>query len=327
MVDRLSFSVPTGHLVALLGPSGCGKTTALRMIAGLTSPDAGDVRFDGRSVLDLPAQERGAVMVFQDPMLFPHLSVAQNVGFGLRMRRVAKGEIQKRVAQILQLVQLPGLEERAVHALSGGQQQRVALARALVVNPQLLLLDEPLANLDANLRVEMRQLIRQVQQTLQITAIFVTHDQEEAVMMADEVALMLGGRLLQMGPARELFEQPCSATVAEFFRNTNFLPGERQGSQIITALGAIELPDGLAMADGPAFLTVRPEQVRISRQPGLNCVTGRLLTAIYMGVYSQLTVNVDGRTWRVHTDQPGVPEMGGVIYLYLPPESIWLLPR
>ncbi|MCA9784892.1 MAG: ABC transporter ATP-binding protein, partial [Candidatus Cloacimonetes bacterium] len=178
---------------ALLGPSGCGKTTTMRMLAGLLQPSSGDIRFEGKSVMAVPPERRGAVMVFQKHLLFPHMSVAENIGFGLKMRGMGKAEIARRVGAMLALVQLPGYEKRRPHQLSGGQQQRVALARALVIEPTVLLLDEPLANLDANLRLEMRKLIRNLQQELNITTFFVTHDQEEAVMLADRVALMVDG--------------------------------------------------------------------------------------------------------------------------------------
>ena len=196
-VNKMNLEVQSGELVAFLGPSGCGKTTTLRMITGLLVPTEGDIRFDGKSVLTVPTEKRGAVMVFQKHLLFPTMNVGQNVGFGLRMRGVPKAEREARVREMLALVKLPGFEKRQAHELSGGQQQRVALARGLIIEPNVLLLDEPLANLDANLRLEMRELIRSIQQKLKITTIFVTHDQEEAVMLADRIALMFDGVLQQ----------------------------------------------------------------------------------------------------------------------------------
>ena len=222
-VRDLSLDIESGELVAFLGPSGCGKTTTLRMITGLLRPTSGDVQFDGESVVEIPTERRGAVMVFQKHLLFPTMDVAQNVGFGLKMAGVDKSEISSRVSEMLRLVELPGLEERKAHELSGGQQQRVALARALVVRPKVLLLDEPLANLDANLLITMRQLIRSIQSELGITAIFVTHDQEEAVMLADRVALMLDGVLQQVGSPDVFYRSPRTTEVARFFRNGNFL--------------------------------------------------------------------------------------------------------
>ncbi|MCZ7545363.1 MAG: ABC transporter ATP-binding protein [Anaerolineae bacterium] len=210
-VDNLNLEIDSGELVAFLGPSGCGKTTTLRMIAGLLEPTSGDVKFDGASILDTPVEKRGAVMVFQQHLLFANMNVEKNVGFGLRMRGVDRAAIRKRVAEMLDLVRLSGFEDRRPEELSGGQQQRVALARALVVEPRVLLLDEPLANLDANLRLEMRDLIRNIQRRMQITTIFVTHDQEEAVMLADRVALMFDGVIQQYTPPRAFYERPANA--------------------------------------------------------------------------------------------------------------------
>ena len=189
-LDNLSLEIATGELTALLGPSGCGKTTTMKMIAGLLEPTSGDVRFNDRSILREKPENRGVVMVFQNYLLFPYMSVADNVGFGLKMRKTDPAEIKRRVGEMLDLVKLPDLGDRKPSALSGGQQQRIALARALIVQPEVLLLDEPLSNLDAHLRFEMRDLIRSLQQEMGITTIFVTHDQEEAVVLADRVALM-----------------------------------------------------------------------------------------------------------------------------------------
>ena len=228
-VNRLNLAIESGEMVAFLGPSGCGKTTTLRMITGLLLPSEGDVRFNGKSMLTVPTEKRGAVMVFQKHLLFPTMNVAQNVGFGLRMQGVKQSEIDARVSEMLGLVRLPGFEKRSAHELSGGQQQRIALARALIVQPNVLLLDEPLANLDANLRLEMRELIRTVQRDLRITTIFVTHDQEEAVMLADRVALMFDGVLQQYDTPQAFYDRPRTVAIARFFRNDNFLPGTKQG--------------------------------------------------------------------------------------------------
>ena len=223
-VNNLNLEVESGELVAFLGPSGCGKTTTLRMITGLLLPTSGDVLFDGKSVLTIPTERRGAVMVFQKHLLFPTMNVGQNVGFGLRMQKVDSKEIDRRVSEMLELVHLPGFEKRRPHELSGGQQQRIALARALIVRPNVLLLDEPLANLDANLRLEMRELIRNIQREIGITSVFVTHDQEEAVMLADRIALMFEGVLQQYDAPQAFYERPSSAQVAHFFRMTIFCP-------------------------------------------------------------------------------------------------------
>lgn len=333
-VDDLTLTVNSGELVALLGPSGCGKTTTMRMLAGLLAPSTGDIHFDGRSVLRIPPERRGAVMVFQKHLLFPHMNVADNVGFGLKMRGVAKAEIERRVREMLALVQLPGFEGRRAHALSGGQQQRVALARALVIEPTVLLLDEPLANLDANLRLEMRKLIREIQQTLKITTIFVTHDQEEAVMLADRVALMIEGRLQQYAEPRTFYEQPASAQVAHFFRNDNFLPGKKQGNIVKTAVGPLAIHHDTAVPDGAVLLTLRPEQIRLASATGVddseqslhsikNRVAATVLTIVYMGTYLQLTVALGGQSWRVHFPAGSTVAVGEELMLYLPPEQLW----
>ncbi len=207
-VDHLNLAIEAGSLFALLGPSGCGKTTTLKMIAGLLEPTHGEIAFDGRPVARIRPEQRNTAMVFQKPLLFPHMTIGQNVAFGLRMRHVAPATIRERVAQMLDLVRLPNVADRRPGELSGGQEQRISLARALVTNPAVLLLDEPLSQLDANLRLEMRDLIRQIQRELGVTTIFVTHDQEEAVMLADRIALMLGGQLLQVGKPSDFYERP-----------------------------------------------------------------------------------------------------------------------
>lgn len=325
-VKQLDLDIASGELVALLGPSGCGKTTTMRMIAGLLPPTSGDICFGGRSVLTIPPERRGAVMVFQKHLLFPHMNVAENVGFGLKMRGVAKAVIAQRVSAMLDLVQLSGFEERRAHALSGGQQQRVALARALIIEPQVLLLDEPLANLDANLRVEMRRLIRSLQQRLGITMIFVTHDQEEAVMLADRVALLVDGVLQQYDEPRAFYERPRSTLVARFFRNENFLAGVKQGQQVQTAVGLLETQGSHAMADGAVYLTIRPEHVQLNATPTTNTVPAQIVTVTYMGGYLQLQLQVGKRSWTVHAPAHTNAHPGQQVILYLPPAHLWLLP-
>lgn len=217
VLREISLAIDPGELVALLGPSGCGKSTLLRVVAGLHAPGAGRILFNGREVNGLPAERRRAAMVFQRPLLFPHLTVAGNVAFGLKMRRMASGEIRQRVAQALHLVQLEGYGDRRPGELSGGQEQRVALARALVIEPDLLLLDEPFSALDPGLRAEMQRLVGDLQRRLGITTIFVTHDQEEAVLLADRIAVLLDGRLAQFDHPRGFYTAPATPEVARFF--------------------------------------------------------------------------------------------------------------
>jgi ABC-type Fe3+/spermidine/putrescine transport system ATPase subunit len=326
-VENLNLEIASGELVAFLGPSGCGKTTTLRMITGLLLPSDGDVLFDGKSVLTIPTERRGAVMVFQKHLLFPTMNVAQNVGFGLRMQKVSRSEIDRRVSEMLELVKLPGYEKRRAHELSGGQQQRVALARALIVRPNVLLLDEPLANLDANLRLEMRELIRSIQRELGITTVFVTHDQEEAVMLADRIALMFEGVLQQYDVPQAFYERPMSAEAAHFFRNDNFLPGVRRGDVVETALGALEIDPGkVALPDGDVILTVRPEDVMLLANSRNNLIPAKVLARVYMGTYSQVQLEVCGQMWLAHGPADFHAHEGDAITVQLPRSRIWLLP-
>ena len=217
-VDRFSLDIPHGELVAFLGPSGCGKTTTLKMIAGLIRPTSGGILFDSENVLPIPAEKRGAVMVFQNYLLFPYMSIGDNVGFGLKMRGVDKKTMRQKVQEMLELVKLPDISNRRPNQLSGGQQQRVALARALITEPRVLLLDEPLSNLDAHLRDEMRELILTIQKELNVTTIFVTHDQEEAVLLADQIALIFEGVLQQYASPGEFYQRPISEEAGAILR-------------------------------------------------------------------------------------------------------------
>ncbi len=234
----ISLAIEPGELVSLLGPSGCGKSTLLRVVAGLHAPTQGEIRFNDRVVMGLPAERRGAAMVFQKPLLFPYLTVGGNVAFGLKMRGMGRAEIRERVASALRLVQLEGYENRHPGEISGGQEQRVALARALVTEPQLLLLDEPFSALDLNLRSEMQRLVREIQQQLRMTTIFVTHDQTEAARLADRVALLLDGELVQFDRPRQFYTAPASPAVARFF-----------GWQLLTLEATL--------------VAIRPEQIRL----------------------------------------------------------------
>ncbi len=325
-VSDLTLTIESGELVGLLGPSGSGKSTALKMIAGLLEPDQGDILFEGVSVLTTPAERRSAVLMFQNHLLFPHLSVGENVGFGLKMRGVKASVIRTRVAELLELVQLAGMEERRSRQLSGGQQQRVALARALILEPRVLLLDEPLSGLDAHLRNELRLLLRRLQRQLAVTTVFVTHDQQEAVMLADRVALLFAGRLQQFAPPHELFAQPASATIANFFGNPNLIPGRRHGALVETGCGALRVQ--APSPDGPVTLTIRPERVQIAAHPANNTLCGHVTDCVYTGTHLRLTVQVSADLdLEVLTEATRALEPGSPVYLGLPPEALWPVPN
>lgn len=274
-VDQLDMNVEEGHLVSLLGPSGCGKTTTLRMVAGLMDPTAGQILVDGTDITDTPVHRRGMGMVFQSYALFPHMNVHENVAFGLQMRKKGKKEQDALVTQALEMVQLGHLAKRPVKALSGGQQQRIALARALVVEPTLLLLDEPLSNLDAKLREETRAQIRQIQQRAGTTSVYVTHDQSEAMAMSDRIAVMSDGILHQVGAPREIYRRPATSFVARFIGRSNVLPGtveEADASRLTVRLDGGEVlfapivADTLSAQVSPSdriALSLRPETMRI----------------------------------------------------------------
>jgi ABC-type Fe3+/spermidine/putrescine transport system ATPase subunit len=319
-----TLAIDDGELVALLGPSGCGKTTALKVVAGLLTPASGDVRFDGVSVLPIPAERRRATLVFQKPLLFPHLTVAENVGFGLKMRRLKKDEITARVEQALQLVRLEGYERRKPHELSGGQEQRVTLARALVTEPRVLLLDEPFSALDENLRGEMRLLVRELQQRLRITTVFVTHDQREAMAVADRIALLLDGRIEQSGEPRDLLLNPRSARAARFF-GWKLLEGDRNGQTVSTAAGDLKLPH--TGESGRCYVAFRPENVRLCacKEHGGSLI-GRLESLIDYGARWQWRVRLPGGEI-MEADQerlPGEchPRVGDEIKMVLPENAI-----
>lgn len=325
-LERLSLEIPTGELTALLGPSGCGKTTTMKMIAGLLAPTSGDVTFDGRSVLKDKPEHRGVVMVFQNYLLFPYMSVADNIGFGLKMRKVDKAEIATRLARMLELVKLPDLGHRRPSELSGGQQQRVALARALIVQPNVLLLDEPLSNLDAHLRLEMRDLIRSLQQEMGITTIFVTHDQEEAVVLADRVALILDGRMKQYDEPAAFYRRPADEAVARFFGGQNFIPGTAVDGVFEGSIGRLVLPEGAR--GGPGKLTFRPENVRLGATPdGRNLLTARVVDRIFLGTQTRLKLAVGEARMDIVANPAEVEAItpGQEIDITLPPETLWML--
>ena len=296
VVRDVSFTVATGQILTLLGPSGCGKTTTLRLIAGFEKADAGWIEIAGRTVVDerthLPPEKRRVGMVFQDYAIFPHLTVAENIAFGLA-RRADRGQ---RVEAMLDLVGLVGSGEKMPHELSGGQQQRVALARALAHEPAVLLLDEPFSNLDAALRLQVRAEVRELLKRSQATAIFVTHDQEEALFIGDSVAVMNAGRIEQLGTPETVFQRPATRFVAEFMGHSDFLPGRITANGVETALG--RLPQQLALGDGTHVeVLVRPDDVSLA-PPGADGApaNGRILTRQFVGIANLYHLVLDDGT-------------------------------
>ncbi len=331
-VDTVDLDLRPGTMTALLGPSGCGKSTTLAIIAGLQAPDTGDVHIDGAAMTAVPAERRPVGLVFQKPLLFPHLDVAGNVGFGLRMRRLPRREIRARVVAVLDQVQLSGLGGRRVGELSGGQEQRVALARALVLRPRVLLLDEPFSQLDAGLRAEMRGLVRQVQARTGITTLFVTHDQGEAVDVADDIVLMLDGRIAGQGPPPLFFRDPPSLPAARFFGVTNELRGRVDQGAWCSPDGALRVPCNLA--DGPAILAVRPESLRIvesgpgrTAEPAPGTAVGTVLSARFAGTHLTVQVQLsDGPTVAVHTPVGTPVPVGAEVRLHVPSADCTVFP-
>ena len=277
-VAGVSLTVESGELFTLLGPSGCGKTTLLRVLAGFYQQDEGNVRFGDQLVNDVPAHKRNTGMVFQNYAVFPHMTVFENVAYGLKARKVGGQELQRRVTEALEMVKMANLRDRMPAQLSGGQQQRVALARALVIQPQLLLMDEPLSNLDAKLRIEMRTEIRRLQRQYGITTIYVTHDQEEALSISDRIAVMNNGRVEQVGSPRDVYFNPQTLFVASFIGTTNLLPGRVQGGQVRVLDQAVR---EVAAPDGDCTVTIRPEKITLGQ--GEISFTGHVEEALFVG--------------------------------------------
>lgn len=291
ILDDINLEVKKGEMVSLLGPSGCGKTTTLKIIAGLLNPDNGDILFEGDSVLNIPVEKRGAVIVFQDYLLFPHLNTAENIEFGLKMAKIDKFKRRNRVKKMLQLVQLEGYENKYPRELSGGQKQRVALARALAIEPKVLLLDEPFSNLDSRLRENMRDFILQIQRELNITTILVTHDKEEALMTSDKIAIMLDGKIKQFGSPIELYKNPISSEVADFFGEKNYIKGCIKDEMFISDIINVK-------TDFNKYLSVKaminPEDIKVFELQSNTDITGIIKMKKYAGDRIYYTISVNG---------------------------------
>ncbi|MGL5313374.1 MAG: ABC transporter ATP-binding protein [Peptostreptococcaceae bacterium] len=295
ILDNINLNIKEGEFVSLLGPSGCGKSTTLKIIAGLLEPDSGDIVFDNNSVLDLPTEKRGAVIVFQDYLLFPHLTVFDNIDFGLKMRKEKKNIRKEKVNKLIELVKLEGYENKYPEALSGGQKQRVAIARGLAIDPKILLLDEPFSNLDIKLRDDMREFVKEIQEELKITTILVTHDKEEALMMSDKVAIMLDGQIKQFDVPKELYQKPNCIEVANFFGDRNYLSGKIKDSTLYTSIGNFNL-DNVADKENTKVM-VSPENITI----GNIGIEGIITKKKYGGDRTYYNVNIDGITLKVNS--------------------------
>jgi len=308
-VDHVNIEIGQGELVTLLGPSGCGKTTTLRLVAGFEFPTQGTIALDGKVINDEPPHKRDMSMVFQSYAIFPHLSVYENMAYGLKVQRLPKSEVRERVAKAMALVELSGLENRAPNQLSGGQQQRVALARALVMEPKVLLMDEPLSNLDAKLREQMRTEIRRIQKRLGITSVYVTHDQVEAMTLSDRIVVMHEGKIEQIGPPTEIYRKPKTRFVADFIGRANFVEATvrdaRDGHLVVDALGTtmtVASPSESFKEGQTAMLVVRPEMVEIDH-PGAQ-VEGIVRIANYLGNVVEYDVEVGGQLLALVENDP-----------------------
>ncbi|WP_108861933.1 ABC transporter ATP-binding protein [Ruegeria sp. Alg231-54] len=329
-LDDVSMEFPDGGFFALLGPSGSGKTTLLRTIAGFLFADRGSIHIGDKSVDQIPVEKREIGMMFQNYALFPNMSIADNVGFGLRVRKVGSDEERRRVGEALELVQLSNLGDRKPHQLSGGQRQRVALARAIVTNPRVLLLDEPLSALDKSLRVDMQVELKRIQHEIGITTIFVTHDQEEALTLSDKIGILRDGRMIQSGPPRSVYNNPVDRFTAEFLGDANIIvESDGNGRLNVSGNQSIKIPRG---AETASALAVRPESLSISatepEQEGLYKVNGTLVQRMFAGATSTCIVQCDDHTYKMVARDQDVPILseGENIWLSWKPEQTIVIP-
>ncbi len=333
----VELDIAEGEFFTLLGPSGCGKTTTLRIIAGFEYPDSGHVFFDDEDVTYTKPYERGTAMVFQNYALWPHMSVFDNVAYGLKVRKLPKEEIRRRVLEVLDLVGLRGLEDRYPLQLSGGQQQRVALARALVVEPKVLLLDEPLSNLDAKLRIRMREEIKKIQRTLNITTIYVTHDQEEAMSISDRVAVMNQGRILQVGTPQDIYFRPKNIFVATFIGKSTLLQGKivkKDADKVVVDVGGEARIAGKLVSDsgikegGEAVLVIKPEDFTVDPpEEPYNAIEGVVEFSMFLGSFTQLRMSVANQNLKVFIDPKKEVKPGSKFVIYVKIDDVLVFPR
>jgi iron(III) transport system ATP-binding protein len=332
-VNNFNLDIGKGEFVTLLGPSGCGKTTTLRMIGGFETPTCGEISLDGMIINDIPPNKRDTCMVFQSYALFPHMNIVENIGFGLEFRNLTRGDIKKRVEKILELVGLSDMGNRPVSQLSGGQQQRVALARAMVNEPKVLLFDEPLSNLDAKLRIKMRIFIRKIQQEANITSVYVTHDQEEAMTLSDRIVIMNHGDIEQIGTPEEIYARPKTRFVADFIgKQTNFMTGtvleSVDGRQEVEFWGRRFSFEGYPhLKKGDAVtLVIRPEMIELSAHEGI--CTGEVTLATYLGSEVNYEVTAEGQVFTIQVSNPlktGIFRAGDRVCLNFDLRNIYLI--
>jgi ABC-type Fe3+/spermidine/putrescine transport system ATPase subunit len=322
-ISDVSLSVTAGEMLALLGPSGSGKSTVLKLIAGIVRPDSGDILLAGRSLLDVRPNRRGAILMFQKAYLFPFLSISENIAFGLKVKGVRRQTIREKVAKMLTLVELPGIERRMPAELSGGEQQRVALARALVTEPKVLLLDEPLSSLDSAVRQTLQRAIRRIQGELGTTMMLVTHDLTEAVAMSDRTALLLDGRVVACDQPGELFERPPTVAAARFMGCTTFLRGQLEDGQLVGDGWqlAVTAESGVSR---PATLTIRPENLRLHDTPAANALRGVVSERTYRGEFCDVEVRLAGQVVQVRHYGTGLSyALGTAVHVQFPPEQLF----
>ncbi|MCE3056256.1 ferric ABC transporter ATP-binding protein [Aggregatibacter actinomycetemcomitans] len=326
VIDNLDLTIKRGTMVTLLGPSGCGKTTVLRLVAGLENPTSGQIFIDGEDVTKSSIQNRDICIVFQSYALFPHMSIGDNVGYGLRMQNVSKEERKQRVKEALELVDLAGFEERYVDQISGGQQQRVALARALVLKPKVLLFDEPLSNLDANLRRAMREKIRELQQSLGITSLYVTHDQTEAFAVSDEVIVMNKGKIMQKASAKDLYQRPNSLFLANFMGESSIFPAKLQGNTVNIDGYELTLKDAAQfhLADSDCLVGIRPEAVYLS-ETGSEAQRCTIKSAVYMGNHWEVVAQWHGKDLLINSRPEHFNPTLQEAYIQLSEQGVFLL--
>ena len=330
VIKNVNLNFEKGHFITFLGPSGCGKTTLLRMIAGFYEPDEGEILLNGKNIERVPPYDRNTAMVFQEYALFPHMNVFDNVSYGLRVKKKAKDEIEKRVKQALSLMQLEGMEKRFPNQMSGGQQQRVAVARALVMNPEVLLLDEPLSNLDAKLRENVRVELRQIQQKMGLSTIYVTHDQSEALSMSDAIVVLKDGIVHQVGTPQEIYFEPKTAFVADFIGTTNLISLKAESGNRVT-YGGVSFTSSTPVKEGVEYVaSVRPESAGLSKDPVENQVNlkARITNTMFLGekVRYFLQDTLD-KEWIVDAFDPGRTIHQGEVYVTFPAEKAWVIEK